>query len=91
MKRLSDSEIQEGLARLPGWQRGGDAITRTFSPAAIRSAAAVEAWSSSPKASHTSGAQKLILSLASALPSPRSCDAASRSTSLWGGAGHERP
>lgn len=30
MALLSDSEIEEGLARLPEWQRAGDAIRRTY-------------------------------------------------------------
>lgn len=30
MPRLSDAEIAQGLAGLPGWARAGDAITRTF-------------------------------------------------------------
>src|SRR2546429_107335 len=28
--KLSDAEIEEGLARLPGWSRDGDAITKEF-------------------------------------------------------------
>lgn len=40
MKRLGESEIQDGLARLPGWQRAGDAITRTFSFADFKEAMA---------------------------------------------------
>lgn len=31
MKPLSDAEIAEHLARLPGWERQGNAIHRTFS------------------------------------------------------------
>jgi 4a-hydroxytetrahydrobiopterin dehydratase len=30
MARLSDEEIEQGLAELDGWEREGDAITRTF-------------------------------------------------------------
>ena len=30
MALLSDSEIEERLARLPEWQRAGDAIRRTY-------------------------------------------------------------
>jgi 4a-hydroxytetrahydrobiopterin dehydratase len=30
MARLSDEEIEQGLAELDGWERDGDAITRTF-------------------------------------------------------------
>jgi 4a-hydroxytetrahydrobiopterin dehydratase len=37
--RLSDDEVREGLARLPGWERDGDVIRRSFElpgfPAAI--------------------------------------------------------
>jgi len=39
MERLGDDEISAGLARLPGWDRDGDMIVRTFEletfPAAI--------------------------------------------------------
>ena len=28
--RLSDADIERGLAELPGWRRDGDAIARTF-------------------------------------------------------------
>jgi 4a-hydroxytetrahydrobiopterin dehydratase len=30
MARLSDEEIEQGLAELDGWEREGDAIARTF-------------------------------------------------------------
>ncbi|HET7121426.1 MAG TPA: 4a-hydroxytetrahydrobiopterin dehydratase [Solirubrobacterales bacterium] len=30
MALLSDAEIEEGLARLPGWERAGDAIRKSF-------------------------------------------------------------
>jgi len=40
MKRLSESEIEQGLARLPGWQRAGDAITRSFAFADFKEAMA---------------------------------------------------
>ncbi len=30
MTRLTESEIESGMARLPGWQRRGSEITRTF-------------------------------------------------------------
>jgi 4a-hydroxytetrahydrobiopterin dehydratase len=36
MAPLSESEIQERLARVPGWQRRGQEITRTFSFADFR-------------------------------------------------------
>ena len=29
-QRLSDSEISEGLASLPGWERRGDRLARSF-------------------------------------------------------------
>ncbi len=30
MERLSDDQIETGLAALPGWERTGDEIVRTF-------------------------------------------------------------
>jgi 4a-hydroxytetrahydrobiopterin dehydratase len=30
MPRLEDTTIEEGLARLPGWERCGDQIVKTF-------------------------------------------------------------
>ncbi len=30
MSRLSDEEIEERLSSLDGWERGGEAITKTF-------------------------------------------------------------
>jgi 4a-hydroxytetrahydrobiopterin dehydratase len=30
MARLSDSEIEAGLAQLPGWERAGEAIAKEF-------------------------------------------------------------
>jgi 4a-hydroxytetrahydrobiopterin dehydratase len=45
MPLLSDREIEDHLAQLPGWQRDGDAITKTYKlasfPAAITFVAAV--------------------------------------------------
>ncbi len=40
MKRLSDAEIAERLTRLPGWERQGDEIRRTFSFADFKHAVA---------------------------------------------------
>jgi 4a-hydroxytetrahydrobiopterin dehydratase len=45
MALLSEHEIEEGLTKLPGWQRDGGAITKTYKlasfPAAINFVAAV--------------------------------------------------
>jgi len=45
MDKLSDAEIETRLAKIEGWQREGDAITRTFTlpgfPAALVFASAV--------------------------------------------------
>jgi 4a-hydroxytetrahydrobiopterin dehydratase len=30
MPRLEDTAVEEGLARLPGWERRGDQIVKTF-------------------------------------------------------------
>ena len=40
MKPLSDAEIAEHLTRIPGWERHGDAIRRTFSFADFKGAMA---------------------------------------------------
>ena len=33
MPRLDDTEVQEGLQRLPGWERRGNQIVKTFTRA----------------------------------------------------------
>jgi 4a-hydroxytetrahydrobiopterin dehydratase len=40
MTRLSDGEIERGLAALTGWKRDGDAIAKTFRFASFRDAIA---------------------------------------------------
>ena len=45
MSKLNSQEIEQALLRAPGWERSGDAITRTFSlpsfPAALLFAGAI--------------------------------------------------
>ncbi|GMU78655.1 MAG: putative pterin-4-alpha-carbinolamine dehydratase [Acidimicrobiia bacterium] len=56
MERLSDDQVRDALVQLPGWERAGETITRTFElatfPAAIdfvvRIAAAAEAANHHP-------------------------------------------
>lgn len=40
MRRLSESEIEAGLARVPGWERRGDEISREFAFADFQQAIA---------------------------------------------------
>jgi len=40
MARLDENQIRERLAKVPGWQRRGEAITRTWSFADFREAMA---------------------------------------------------
>lgn len=41
IQKLTDAEIDTALATLPGWQRAGDALTRTFELPSFARAVAV--------------------------------------------------
>ncbi|HEX2254705.1 MAG TPA: 4a-hydroxytetrahydrobiopterin dehydratase [Thermoanaerobaculia bacterium] len=44
MPKLDDDALHEGLAALPGWQREGDVIARTYRHASFRAAVAFVAY-----------------------------------------------